>query len=749
MKSFRSRVQSLIWISVAMLLGILSFHCKLGFNEDVWPLASAKGRVIAGVTISPGADTDYSFTVTGIPTIEITSTATNATILFSLDSAPYTPYTGSFLLAVANPKVSQTFTVSAYTTNPDYVDSPVVTRRYVFVPTEASLPVITPELPVIYEFNTATVPTVTLSASLSDATIFYSIDGSSWQAYSGPFAFPLPADLLTPRELTLSAYTTHPDYLDSRTASKIFRYILNVPMPLILPSGDPSVDFTVNSVPTVTVSCIQAGSSLFISVNGGAWAAYAGTFSVPLPGDLTTVSDTSIQAYATHAGYLDSTVALQVYHFIPTVPTPTILPASASYYQYNLPPTISLACAQAGATIYYRVDGVSSFTAYIAPVALTVPAIQTTSQNLVLRAYATAAGFADSLEETVTYPFLAKGSIVTIAGDGASSWTGENVDPLSVSHSGPKGIALDGAQNIYIADTGRHRVRKIDAATGLVSTFAGTDGISGWTGDGALATSAALSGPSSLAADNTYLYICDTGNNCVRRVEFATGLISTYVGMGPLNAGYNGDGGALAGTRLNAPEAIMIDSNDKNLFIADTANNRIRKIVLASNVISTFAGFGTAGYSGDGGPATAAFLDYPRGVGMRQGTKPVYIGDTNNNRVRVVDPDTGIITLVAGTGGAGYSGDGGSPLAATLSAPTRVTVDNKGIYVSDSGNHAVRLIAGGVISTYAGTGFAGMSGERGPAAAAQLSSPADLVLTSAGNFIADAGNGRVRKVLEY
>lgn len=749
MKSFRSRVLSVIWISFVMLLGILSFHCKLGFNEDVWSLASTKGRVIAGVTISPGANADYTFTVTAIPTIAITSPDTNATILFSLDGSPYKTYAGSFLLSVVNPKVSQTFTVSAYATRPDYVDSPVVTRRYVFVPTQAGLPLIAPELPVIYEYNTGSVPTVTLSAALSGATILYSIDGSPYQVYSGPFTFPLPADLLTPRELTLSAYATHPDYLDSSLSSKVFRYVLTVPMPLILPSGDPSVDFTVNSVPTVTVSCMQAGSALYISVNGGAWSAFAGGFAVPLPGDLTVASDVSIQAYATHVGYLDSTVALQVYHFIPTVPTPTILPASASYYQYNLPPTISLACVQAGVTIYYRVDGVSSYTAYGAPFALPLPAVKTANQNLVLRAYATAPGFADSLEETVTYPFLAKGTIVTIAGDGASSWAGELVDPLSVSLSGPKGIAVDGAQNIYIADTGRHRVRKIDAATGLVSTFAGTDGTPGWTGDGALATGATLSGPSSLAADNNYLYICDTGNNCVRRVAFATGFISTYVGMGPLNAGYNGDGGVLVVTRLNAPEAIMIDSNDKNLFIADTANNRIRKIVLASNVISTFAGFGTAGYSGDGGPATAAYLDHPRGVGMRQGTKPVYIGDTNNNRVRVVDPDTGIITLVAGTGALGYSGNGGSPLAATLSAPTRVTVDNKGIYVSDSGNNAVRLIAGGVISTYTGTGVAGMSGERGPAASAQLSAPADLALTSAGNFIADPGNGRVRKVLEY
>jgi len=749
MKSLRLRFQAAIWLSVAALLGVLTVRCKLGFNEDVHSLAATKGRVAAVVTISPGAGADYSFTITEVPTITITSATSGATILYALDGVTYQPYTAPFALTVADPKAAQTFTVSAYAVNPDYADSAVVTQGYTFVPMKASQPSIAPELPVIYEFNTGSVPTVTLSCALSGATILYSIDGSPYQAYSGPFAFPLPADLATPRDMTLGAYATHPDYIDSSPVSKVFRYILNVPQPLILPSGDPSVPFTVSSIPTVTVSCTQSGSTLFVSVNGGAWAAYGGPFAVPLPGDLTVASDVSIRAYATHAGYTDSAVATQVYRFLPTVPTPTILPASASYYQYNAPPTVTLSCAKAGVTIFYRVDAVSSFAAYGVPFALPLPSAQTTSQDLVLRVYATYPDFANSLEATVTYPFAATGSIVTIAGNGGASWAGEGVDPLTVSLSGPKGIAVDGALNVYVADTGRHRVRRIDAATGLISTYAGTDGTTGWAGDGAVATGATLSGPTSLAADNNYLYICDSGNNCVRRVAFASGIISTYVGMGPSFPGYNGDGGALAATELNAPEAIMIDSNDKNLFIADTANNRVRKIVLASDAISTFAGSGTAGYSGDGGQATLANLDHPRGVGMRQGTKPVYIGDTNNNRVRVVDPDTGIITLVAGTGTAGYWGDGGNPLSAALSGPTRVTVDNKGIYISDTGNSCVRLITGGVIKTYAGTGTAGVSGERGPAAAAQLSAPADLALTSGGNFIADSGNGRVRKVLEY
>lgn len=748
MRSGRALLRCSMSVLAAIFGCAFATGCKIGFNEDVASAAFAKSRAIAGLTISPGSGDEYSFTVVNVPTITIASELPSAKIFYSLDGAAYAPYTGPFALVVADPKIARTWTVSAYASDPEWNDSPVVSRRFAFIPTVAPIPSISPALAIPYEYNVASVPTVTLSTSLPGSTVKYAVEGvSAYASYTGPFAFPLPGDTSAPADMRLVAYCSHPDYIDSPIVSQDFRFVTNVPAPIITPMALPSYDYTVNTIPDVEITCAQAGSSILRSIDGAPYVAYAAPFALPIPGDPLAESNVVVTAYATHSGYLDSSVSSQTYHFIPTVPTPAIAPAPARYYQYNLPPTITLSCPLAGVALYSRVDGVSADAAYVAAFTMPVPAVQTTSQNLTLRAYGTKAGFVNSLEATMTYLFAASGSIVTIAGDGGSAYSGEGVDAITVSLDNPEGLALDGTV-LYIADTGRHRVRKVDLATGLVTTFAGTSGTAGYTGNGGLATSATLSSPSSLAVDNNYVYICDRDNNCVRLVAKATNVITTYVGMGPASAGFNGDGGLLASTWLNAPEAIALDSNDKNLYIADTMNNRIRKIVIADSEISTIAGNGTAGYVADGVLATSAPLNHPRGVGIRLSNKFVYIGDTDNHRVRVVDPSTGFIATVAGTGSPGYSGEG-NPLAAMLSSPTRVAVDNTAVYISDTGNHRVRKLDGGVISTIAGTGTAGFSGEFGPAPAAMVSAPAGFVPSSTGFYLADRGNGRIRKILRY
>jgi DNA-binding beta-propeller fold protein YncE len=231
-------------------------------------------------------------------------------------------------------------------------------------------------------------------------------------------------------------------------------------------------------------------------------------------------------------------------------------------------------------------------------------------------------------------------------------------------------------------------------------------------------------------------------------VSLSTFIIDTYAGTGV--AGYTGDGGLATGAQLSGQTGIMLDSNEKNLYIADTGNNCVRKIVLATGFISTVAGTGTAGYSGDGALATAATLSAPRGVGLRQSTKNLYIADTANHCVRMVNSSTGYISTVAGTGGTpGFSGNGGLATAALLNGPTRLVVTNTAVYVTDTGNHCVRTIDGSIITAFAGTGSSGFSGDRGPAGAATLSSPSEIFFTNKGNFIADTNNNRIRKILVY
>ena len=307
----------------------------------------------------------------------------------------------------------------------------------------------------------------------------------------------------------------------------------------------------------------------------------------------------------------------------------------------------------------------------------------------------------------------------------------------------PNGAAVDDAGNLYIADTIHHRIRKVDAA-GAISTVAGS-GRDGYSGDGGPALQAQLAAPNGAAVDSAgNLYIADTGNHRIRKVD-ASGVISTVAGSGKWG-GYGGDGGPALQARLFAPSGVAADGAG-NLYIADSWNHRIRKVDASGN-ISTVAGSGREGYSGDGGPALRAQLAEPWDAAA-DGAGNLYIADTGNNRIRKVDA-AGVISTVAGSGEwGGYGGDGGPALQARLLAPSGVAADGAGnLYIADKWNHRIRKVdAAGVISTVAGTGENGYSGDGGAAVRAQLAFPLGAAADGAGNlYIVDAGNNRIRKV---
>jgi hypothetical protein len=280
----------------------------------------------------------------------------------------------------------------------------------------------------------------------------------------------------------------------------------------------------------------------------------------------------------------------------------------------------------------------------------------------------------------------------------------------------------------------------------VISTVAG-NGTAGYSGDGGSATSAQLRGPSGMAVDaNGDLFIADTGNNVIREVVQATGTIITVAGTG--TAGYSGDGGAATSAQLNSPYGVAVDSSG-DLFIADAGNNVIREVIPATGIIITVAGTGKAGYSGDGAAATSAQLNSPLGVAV-DSSGNLYVADTGNNAIREVVQATGTIITVAGTGTAGYSGDGAAATSAELSGPVSVAVDASGnLFIADAGNNVVREVVQttGDIVTIAGNGTAGYSGDGGSATSAQLSDPTGLAVDANGNlFIGDSGNDCVRKV---
>ena len=283
------------------------------------------------------------------------------------------------------------------------------------------------------------------------------------------------------------------------------------------------------------------------------------------------------------------------------------------------------------------------------------------------------------------------GVITTVAGTGASGYSGDGGQATAAKLKSPEDVFVAANGDLYIADTGNHAVRKVSAATGVITTVAGS-GPSGSSGDGGPATSAKLHSPAGVVvAANGDVYLSDTSNDKIRKVTAATGIITTFAGNG--TAGYQGDGAAATAARLTAPEGVTLAANG-DLYIADTGNNAIRKVTAATLNISTYAGTGTAGFLGDGGAATSARLNAPEAVSLNS-AGDLFIADTGNNRIRRVTAASGVITTIAGTGTAGGTGDGGPATAARLNSPRGVTVSATGAYyIGDRSNNRVRKVTG-------------------------------------------------------
>lgn len=311
------------------------------------------------------------------------------------------------------------------------------------------------------------------------------------------------------------------------------------------------------------------------------------------------------------------------------------------------------------------------------------------------------------------------------------------VEATTVPLNQPTGLAFDSTGNIYIADTNDEVIREV-SVTGVISTVAGS-GTEGFGGDSGPATSALLDTPTGVAVDaNDNIYIADTLNNRIR--EVSGGMITTIAGTGA--PGLSGDGGAAKSAELDQPTAVAVDSKG-NIYIADTDNNCIREI--SGTTISTVAGNGLQSYFGDGGLATAAALNLPTGVAVDAAFN-IYIGDTGNQRVRMVASATKNITTIAGTGVGGFNGDGPA-LSTELAGPSGLYVDAAGtVYVADSDNNRIRTIVGGNVATFAGSGAQGYTGDGGTAASALLNTPEAVIAVGGSVLFSDTLNNRVREV---
>ena len=355
--------------------------------------------------------------------------------------------------------------------------------------------------------------------------------------------------------------------------------------------------------------------------------------------------------------------------------------------------------------------------------------------------------------------------ITTIAGNGTQGFSGDGGAAVSAELNQPMGLAIDAAGNLYFSDHGNNCIRKI-STTGTISTIAGTPLSAGLGGDGGAANAAQLNAPVYVATDGSgNLFISDLGNDRVRKVNTA-GVISTYAGIGDITADYTafydvmiyedinagglgssiynvGDGGPATAGLIDHPWGLAVDGSG-NLIIADLLSERIRK-VNTSGIISTIAGTGYGGFTGDGGNATAAEIYYAQNLCM-DASGNIYLADNRNHRIRKINT-SGIISTIAGNGIQGSTGDGGAALAAELYGPSSIGIDASGnIFLDD--NYTVRMInPAGIITTIAGTGTAGFSGDNGPATDAQLNGAGYFVFDGSGNiYMNDIANQRIRKL---
>ncbi len=511
---------------------------------------------------------------------------------------------------------------------------------------------------------------------------------------------------------------------------------------------------TYTSVQSVTITESVPGATIYYFASGSidtnnAYIPYTG----PIP--LRHGGMAYITAYATETGYQQSDYLTANYALVlPATATPVISPA-AGYYAG--PQTVTITDSDSSAKIYYTTNGTyptTSSTLYSGPITVSA------SETLVVTALSDAHSYSQFVSAQYFIGTSSVPLIYSVAGSGGYGYSGDGGPATLAQTSNIYGVVKDSSGNLYFSDESNHMVRKVAAGTGIISVVAG-NGYGGYAGDGGLAVNAELIYPTVLVLDNAgNLFIADNGNYTVREVNLASGVISTYAGNP--NGITPGDGGPATAANLYYIGGMAFDSSH-NLYIAGTSTGTIRQVNNSTGILTTVAGTGLYGFAGEGGPASNAEFRGAYGLAF-DSSGSLYIADSGNDLVRKIIATNGvissssIITTIAGTvpqgflTWGGYSGDGGPATSAQLDNPVAVTLDNSGnLFISDEYSGAIREVtaSNGIISTVAGNGLlcGSIGGDGGVATGSSLCDPLGVAVDSAGDiYIADQFH-RIREVV--
>jgi RHS repeat-associated protein len=721
---------------------------------------SSGNGVVFSVLSGPASVSGTTLTISGA-----------GTIVVAANQAGNTDYSSA-------PQVTQSITVNKAVLT--------VTANNASRPYGSSNPAFTPTYSGFVNGDTASVlsgaPSLTTSATSSSAAGSYAINAASGSLSAANYTFNFVNGTLTVGKivLTVTANSTSKVYgaaLPSLTAS--YAGFVNGDTTSVL-SGSPSLTTSATAGSSVgsytitsAVGTLSATSYSFAFANGSlnvnkapltatatnasrvygiANPTFAANYSGFVNGDtssvlsgapsLTTTASVSsvVGSYTITAAagtltatnyslsYVNGTLTITIATPSVTWPNPSAVPNGS----YLSPTQLNATTSVAGSFAYTPASG-TQLTAGVHQLSTTFTPSDTTDYKSTTVSVSLAVTLAP-----------ATGIITTVAGNNTSGYVGNPLTATSAEFNEPGAVALDSSGNLYVADSVNNVVRKVTASTGMVSTIAGTT-TAGFSGDTGPAITATLNSPLGVAVDaQGNIYIADTMNYVIRKVT-PGGTITTVAGQGG-KAGYSGDTGAATSALLKVPWGVGVDTAG-NIYIADTQNNVVRKVTVATGIITTVAGSSSATSLGDGGAATSAQMAWPTGVAI-DSSNNIYIADSDESRVRKVTASTGIISTVAGNGNWGYGGDGGAATLATLNYPIDVAVDAGGnLFIADANNNLIRKVGPSGIISSAGNDVAGFSGDGGEAILAELQRPAGVAVDAADDiFIADSLNSNIRAV---